>query len=95
VNCDGLPWKKDSFCHAVARTARRAGLNVGVAKRVSAYCLRHTYCVEALASGQANVDEVARQLGHASKDMVEAIYGSHLRHEIGHVASIAMKIGKK
>jgi integrase len=43
TNCDGLPWKRGTFCQHLRRHALSLGLDADAESRVTAYCLRHTY----------------------------------------------------
>lgn len=94
VNCDGMPWRKDSFCHHLRRTARKIGLDDGIATRVTAYCLRHTYACAGLEAGFTS-SQVAHQLGHTSTKMVESVYARHLGQAVKFIGDVASGIGKR
>ncbi len=94
VNCDGFPWRKDSWCHHFRRLARRIGLDDGVVNRVSAYCLRHTYACDAIEAGFTS-DQVGRALGHSSPDMVNKVYAKHVGQRVGFITDIAVGVSQK
>lgn len=87
-NCDGLPWMPHSFCQHFSRWRERLGLAAGLMKRVTAYCLRHTYACDGIEAG-VSVRKIADQLGHTTTRMVETIYGSHTRGKMDHLANVA------
>ena len=90
VNCVGDPWTKSAFCHNFLNTARRAGLDDGIIKRVSCYCFRHTYAVDAIKMG-VTADAVSKQLGN-SREIVERVYASHVGRDLIFVAGVAKRI---
>jgi len=93
VNADGNPWLKDSFCHHIRRLAARIGLDCGVERRVSAYCLRHTYACDAIEAGFGS-SQVAHALGHSSAAMVEGVYARHVGQRVAFISDVATGISR-
>lgn len=91
TNCDGTPWERRVFSRHLRRYAERIGLDEGAESRVSAYCLRHSYTVDAIEGG-ATTREIADQLGHSTTAMIDAVYGKHTRHREGHLGNVQKKI---
>jgi integrase len=94
LNCDGTPWDRHTFPRHLRRTAERIGLDAGVQKRVSAYCLRHSYAVDAIEAG-VSTRALADVLGHAKTNMIDSFYGSHTRQRTEHLGNIAEEISRK
>jgi integrase len=70
TNTDGTAWDRHTFARHLRRTAKRIGLDKGVDKRVSAYCIRHTYITDA---DEAGVDRarISYQSGHSNPKTIE------------------------
>lgn len=94
LNCDGNPWDGHTLARHLRRTAERIGLDDGVAERVSAYCLRHMWTVDALEGG-AHEKEVSENLGHTTTRMVVERYGSHTRDRLEHQSRVVARIAKQ
>lgn len=93
TNNRGDPWDSHTFARHLRRTAKAAGVDDGVEKRFSAYCLRHMYTVSAIEAG-ISTRKIADQLGHAKTAMIDSHYGSHTRHRAKHLSSVADEITK-
>jgi integrase len=91
VNCDGAPWTCRTFAQHLRRWAERLGLDEGADKRVSGYCLRHSYACEAVEAG-ISTRMIADQLGHVSTAMVDRVYSSHTRDRERHLENVATEI---
>jgi integrase len=94
VNRDGTPWDRHTFARHLRRVAARIGLDDGVADRVSAYCLRHSYVVDAIEAG-VSTRMIADQLGHSGSGTIDAVYGSHTRQRVEHLGNVAEEINRK
>lgn len=88
LNTRGGGWDRHTFARHLRRTAQRIGLDAGVERRVSAYCLRHTYACDGIEAG-ATTREIADQLGHTSEAMVSKVYGCHTRDREKHLSRVA------
>lgn len=93
TNAHGGQWTRKSFALRVRITAKRAGINQGVAK-VSAYCLRHKYACDGIRAGLSN-KAVADLLGHTTTAMVDRVYAVSTREDLDHLAKSADEIAKR
>jgi integrase len=95
LNAEGTPWDRHTFARHLRRWAKRIGLDVGAAKRVSAYCIRHSYCTWAIEAGVGE-RQVAAQMGHADTRMI-GIYSKAAakKRHVRDVAGQAVKRRKK
>ena len=91
LNSQGTSWDRHIFARHLRKTAERIGLDEGVAVRVSGYCLRHLYCVDAIEAG-LSTRKIADQLGHQSTEMIDRIYGSETRQRVEHLTNVATEI---
>lgn len=94
LNCEGGKWDRHTFARHLRRWAKRIGLDEGVETRVSAYCLRHTYAVDAIEAGVTS-RQIADQQGHERTGMIDTVYGSHTRQRTAHLNSVAEDILRK
>lgn len=94
TNCHGTPWDRHSFARHLRRCAKAIGLDEDVAARVSGYCLRHLFTVDAIEAG-ISTRAIADQLGHARTGTIDTVYGSHTRQRIGHLSNVAEEINRK
>lgn len=85
TNTYGGEWDRHTFARHLRRTAQRIGMDDGVAERISAYCLRHSYTCNALEGG-ATTKQVADLLGHSDTKMVERVYGSHTARHVDYLS---------
>ncbi len=92
LNCYGTQWDRHTFARHLRRTAKRIGLDEGVEKRVSSYCLRHTYITDA---DEAGVDSrrISFQSGHSGTKMIE--WYSKARRKRRNTRKVAREIGRK
>jgi integrase len=93
TNCRGTPWTRFAFARHLRRTAQAIGLDEGVERVVSGYCLRHMVTVDALKAG-ISTRQIADQLGN-SGDMIDRVYGSHTRQMVEHLSSVAETINRR
>lgn len=94
LNTAGQPWTRRSFALHLRRTAARVGLDDGVAQKVSAYCLRHSFAGVADEAGVKHED-AASLMGH-STEMFEQVYskaGSKVRHV--RKTAVAIEAGRR
>lgn len=82
---DGGPLDPESFTHAFARLARRAGLPAGV----RLHDLRHSYATEPLRAG-VHPKVVSEALGHASPAFTMTVY-QHVLPSMGEQAAAAIE----
>ena len=94
TNCHGTPWDRHTFARHLRRTAKAIGLDDGVAERISGYCLRHLFTVDAIEAG-ISTRMIADQLGHARTGQIDTGYGSHTRQRVEHLSSVAEEINRK
>jgi integrase len=94
TNCRGGPWDRHTFGRHLRRIAKAIGLDDGVLHRVSAYCLRHFFTVNAIEAG-ISTRQIADQLGHAKTGTIDSVYGSHTRQHTEHLSSVAEEINRK
>lgn len=73
LNTEGGPWTRDALAKHLRNTARRIGLDDGIADRISAYCFRHTFATEADAAGMPQA-RTALLLGHQGTEMLNRVY---------------------
>ena len=91
LNGDGLPWKCRGFAQHFRRWAERLGLDDDADKRVSAYCLRHSYACGAVEAG-ISTRAIADQLGHTTTILIDRVYGCHTRDRQRHLSRVASEI---
>lgn len=89
VNADGGKWSRNSWCKRFRMTCIRAGLH---GKKLSAYCIRHTWACEAIEGGDT-FERVADQLGN-SAEVVRRIYASHTRQHLEYMSEAATAMAK-
>jgi integrase len=94
TNCDGTAWTRRSFALHLRRYALKLGLDNGASQRISAYCFRHTYTVDAIKS-RVSDRRICDQLGLASAAMLDKVYGSHTRNQEAHLADVAKEVQDK
>jgi integrase len=94
TNHRGTAWSRHSLGRHLRRTAARIGLDEGVADRVTAYCLRHFFTVNAIEAG-VPTRSIADQLGHAKTTTIDTVYGSHTRLRVEHLSNVAEEINRK
>jgi integrase len=92
VNQQGNPWDRHTFARNLRRVAFKAGLDNGAEKRVSAYCLRHTFTGEMVDLGFAD-RQIADQLGHIDTRMVS--WYSKNRHKVKSMRRVADEIRRR
>lgn len=90
LNSDGRAWKKNTFSLHLRRTAERIGLDDGVADRVSAYCLRHSFATQADEAGAPRAD-TALLMGHSDERMIRDVY-SKASSKVSHVRGAAERM---
>lgn len=92
-NCDGNPWKVDTFSQNLMRAVQRLGLDEGVATRVTAYCFRHKAACDGVKVGFSN-----RQVGdrlNTSEEMIKRVYSSHTAADVEYLSDIAAGMNLK
>lgn len=83
TNSAGEPWDKDQFSRRFAHYRKLAG----VRKEVSAYSLRHGFCVRLLEAG-AGERQIADLMGHSSTAYVRW-YGRGARNNVDYLRATA------
>lgn len=105
LNSKGTPWDRHTFARHLRRRAFRLGLDAGVEKRVSAYCLRHSFATDAEEAGvplaQAGMlmghvvdDRGSRSDGDAGRPRMTAHY-SKADQKVEHVCRVAREVEAK
>lgn len=89
LNTAGQAWTRRSFALHLRRTAARLGLDEGVAQKVSAYCLRHSFATGADEAGVKHED-AASLMGH-TPEMFEQVY-SKAPTKVRHVRKTAVAV---
>ena len=95
LNSYGKPWAtRQVFARHLRRYAERIGLDEGVEKRVSAYCVRHTYVCDGIRAG-ITTRRIADQIGHTKTNVIDAVYGSSTREDVEHLSEVAEEMLRK
>jgi integrase len=94
TNTRGGPWDRHTFARHLRRFAQSIGMDQGVAQRVSGYCLRHLFTVDAIEAG-ISTRMIADQLGQSGTRIIDTVYGSHTKHRVEHLSSVAEEINRK
>jgi integrase len=83
TNGQGRPWTKDTFSKLFRKQARGAGIRAGI----SAYCLRHGFCCEALEAG-AGERQLADYMGHSTTRYI-SYYGRGVKTKVDYLRDAA------
>jgi integrase len=78
LNTQGDPWTRRSLSKHLRTTAKRIGIDEGVADRVSAYCLRHSFATQADEAG-CDQSQTAMLMGHSGPEMLRDVYSKASR----------------
>jgi integrase len=80
VNETGGPWSDNTFCVNLRRAAAKAGLDTGKGKRVTGYCLRHSFACAQVEAG-FTTKQIADTLGN-SPEMVQKVYAGSMNQNL-------------
>lgn len=89
LNTEDRPWTRRALAQNIRRVAERIGLDEDVAKKVSAYCFRHTWSTQVDEAGLRDQD-AAMLLGHTDPKMLRTVYSKASR-KVKHVRRVANK----
>jgi integrase len=94
LNTSGTQWDRGTFNKLLKRWCETLHLPAIDGRRLTAYCLRHLYCVLAIRAG-VPLRRIADQMGLASIRMIESVYGVETREHETHVSEVAEEIAKR
>lgn len=87
TNCHGKRWTANALGLHLRRTLQRLGIDPGAGKRVTAYCLRHSWTTSAIEAGIGE-RQVADQLGQKGTQLVG--YYSKAAGKAKHLRAVAL-----